>query len=297
MKDQLMFGETYYGRGAMRTSKWEEFKKEVKGGNTMKPKEFIYFRLIDFGMRSGLSREMGDELLNLLHDFRDMDYKGLIATSWKSIIGYQKKIMSSETYLSHTVDYPTEWKMNQWRSGRPPGKIKITTRDPIQEIAMKLMHPEVIYGWGKHINYKAFESYELAADESRSRTYGCIMSSVWANKTEEKLLKRSAEGTLLPIILNGDGVALGSTNQQIETVLGTCGLFDDTLMEQPISTFCLNYMPKLPYSKEEFIDHLNKQAGFNKTKAKLAYEYFERKLERLFWSLVVKPICDANKNG
>jgi hypothetical protein len=133
------------------------------------------------------------------------------------------------------------------------------------------------------------------------RSFSDIMSSKWAEETEKEMLLRTEEkegrATLLPIIFNSDGVALGETNQQVNTVLATCGLFSDYLIRQLVSKVCVGYIPKPTIFKEEAINHLQTVCGFSRSKAENAFGYYERDIVRNFWTLVLGPVKEANKKG
>jgi Plavaka transposase len=271
---------------------------QVRESKRVTPRHFFYLRLVEFATKANLSRELGDELMELLHSFKaskELDEK--FPRSWKTIWRETRKYRQTESFVSadevpEAVKYPAEWNMEAWDYGDPPLNPVIQTRDVLQLIGRQLMNPEIIYGWGKHIQLKAFKQRS-----GNERSYGSVMSSEWAQHEEEELHKRSPMGTLLPIFLTSDGVALGSTNRQISTVLATCGIYDDTLMEQDIAVMCLNYLPKIPSPTEELIRHLMEKAKFTRTSAAMAIDYFKKHLERLFWTLVLRAIKGANEEG
>jgi hypothetical protein len=100
------------------------------------------------------------------------------------------------------------------------------------------MDPEVMFGWGKHLNFNAIKNHEIIQNTA-VRTQSHLMSSIWAEKTQEELLSRCPTGTVLPIIANSDGVAIGATNQSVNTAMGTFGNCDDMLGNQLCSKFLI----------------------------------------------------------
>ena len=263
-------------------------KNDVK----MNEKENLYFRLSVLASKMKLSKELGDELLEIMHEFRRIKFEGKIATTWQSILDYKKRALPEEQVLKHVVPWPKSFQMEKWAFGRLPNDIVVCSRDVVNLCGGLLVNPEIIFGYGRHINFK---SYRQLSDGVPC--YGSVMSCNQVNLEDAELIKRSPKGLPLPIIFNSDGVQLGKTSRQICTALASCGMFDDTLLEQNISMMCLNYIPKLSHSHEELVDHLTKKAGYNKTTAKAAIEYFEKRLIRIFWALASKPIKEFYKNG
>ena len=262
-------------------------------------KQLWYLRLVEFGMSANLSEEQGDILMKLVDDYANAEWRKhvKVAKRWSSIKKAVGKHMTTEIPLQFTeaeeqITWPTEWRMDLWSSGRMPDLIQPQTKDVIEQIGRQLMNAELNWGWGEHIELKAYKS----EDAHGVRTHGSIMSSDWAWETQSELHKKHPHGTILPIILNSDGVALGKTNRQACTALGIAGIYDDTLIEQDIAIACLNYIPTVPVP-DEIIAHLMEHAHFNKTNATLAVTYFKKKLERAFWSLVLRPIREANQHG
>jgi len=263
-------------------------KRDVK----ISEKEAVYFRLSVLASKMKLSSSLGNELLELMHDFRKLKFKGRIAKNWQSVLDYKAKAMPHEEVFTHTVPWPKYFNMDKWTFGRRPENVQIFVRDVVDIIALQLVNPELVFGYGRHIQFKPFTQLSDGLP-----CQGSIMSSKQANEEDVQLIRRSPKGLPLPIIFNSDGVQLGKTNRQICTALATCGMFDDTLLEQNISMMCLNYIPKLSHSRVELIDHLTKKAGYNKTTAKKALEYFEKRLIRFFWALASKPIKECYEHG
>jgi hypothetical protein len=245
-----------------------------------------------------LSEALGDELLKMLHEFRaatwpdDAEYK--VATRWSSVKKANKKLIREKflEYPAGVIKWPASWQMSKWSKGKKPELPKLQCRNVLELISHQFMNPELIFGWGKHIELKAYKNVTSNGEQA----YGSIMSSPWAYETESELHQTNPNATLMPIILNEDGVALGKTNRQISTALSTIGNFDNTLQQQDISINCLNYLAKLSIP-DEIQTHLVEKAGFNKTNAALAVTYFKKKLERLFWNLVLVPIRQAHEIG
>jgi hypothetical protein len=99
------------------------------------------------------------------------------------------------------------------------------------------------------------------------------------------------------IILNSDGVALGNTNQQACTVMGTIANFSPKLMQSGDSKICLGYIPKLTINKNRLLRHLMDVCKLPKTRAKASIKIFEREVDKKMWDLILEPIVKANKDG
>jgi hypothetical protein len=65
------------------------------------------------------------------------------------------------------------------------------------------------------------------------------------------------------------GVAVGWTNQQVCTVMGSIGNFSGDFFGSPDSKFCLGYIPKLPIATNILVKHLMDKAKMKKTRAKI----------------------------
>jgi hypothetical protein len=112
-------------------------------------------------------------------------------------------------------------------------------------------------------------------------------------RTEERYRRAS----LLPVIINSDGVALGQTNQQANTALGMFANCSDFFLKQPCSKFCFGYIPKLKLAKEAVLSHLTIVAGLTMAAAERAYFCFEHSIDQEFWKMIIEPIIKANKHG
>ena len=233
-------------------------------------------------------------MLQVIHDYKDPKGKKL-PKSWKSVTRLGEKLLKGEETLTMSLNFPEEWRMEKFDMHSPTiPVVKLIARDPLFMVARQLMNPRLIYGYSDHIRYKSFRE----DNDIGERLHGCIMSSVWAEKTERSLLNRNDRGTILPLIFNSDGVALGKTNQQMTTVLAANGLMDDKLLEQPISKICLGYLPKLPFSEAELVVHLTKFANYSsKTVAQDAINCFKITMQNAYWAMVLAPIREHNKEG
>jgi len=237
------------------------------------------------------------KLLALARQYADVT----IPTSWKTFIRRHKQRVEHLSYVERDIEYPVCWQMDKWRSGTVPRAITIRYRNPISLISNMLMDPQLIFGWRNHIRFKTFKKYIQYEDGGQERGFGDLMTSIWAEETERELLTRTEErdrrATLMPIILNSDGVSLSATNHQINTTLCMIGNCSDRLLNQPCSKACLGYIPKLSFSEEELINHLVEVAGMNKTNAKEFYFYFQHLIDREYWKDVIDIISQANKYG
>lgn len=301
---QTLFAKTLYG-SATNAETWREFKHKMDAehndADQSSARTALWLRVIQFGIESGISRAAGDALLTLINECRQTENVAIpLPKSWKTLSRFYTQETKHYDILTKEVPYPKEWQVDKWRF--KPKPIKVSMRDPIEMIGQFLMSPSTAFGWRNHLQLTAWKKDILDANDNNERAYGDIMSSIWAEKTERELLDRTTEpskrATLFPVILNSDGVALGDTNRQATTALGALGNCSSKLMDNPLSKFCLGYIPKLGFSKEEIVSNLTaKGIGMNKTQAGEWYTYFEHVIERYFWTGIINTIRNANKNG
>lgn len=259
----------------------------------MSEKQFKQLKVLKFGADASLSRALGNDLLSLVHS--ENEGKTTLPKSWETIKRLGDTIMDGEEHLRGSLRFPREWKMERWAGGWNRGdRIEFAARDPLFMFSRLLMNPKFVYGYLRHLKFKAY--METVGGEV---AHGSIMSSKWAYETELELLKTFDRGTILPIILNSDGVALNKQgNRQANTFLCSFGICDDSLLDKAISKVCLGYAPKLPFSEESLVNHLIKVAGYaNLTTAKLAIEAFARILLNKFWEMILNSIKKHNEKG
>jgi hypothetical protein len=294
-----------YGEAAMKTSDFKSFKKElkIKDASTNRFRKALYPHILKFADEVHLSRDQGVELLKLLktvhsHAFR----RASIPDSWKTILKHSAKFHSHENefVLKKVIKYPKSWKMKYW-GGYKPKEVELKARDPIAAIATMLVDPVVAYGWKNHINLNSFRKYAdgPANGGKRERLFGDIMSAEYAERTEIEMRNRTKEplAVLMPILLNSDGVAVGGTNQQVCTVMGSIGNFSSKFLQSPDSKFCLGYIPKIPMPKNRIIKHLVEKVKLKITVANTEFKMFERYIDKMLWKLVLKRIKSANEKG
>jgi Plavaka transposase len=226
-----------------------------------------------------------------------------IPRTWKSITNQSRKSVQHIKYEETFVPFPDFWKVDKGKFA----PLKIRARNILKLLSYLLVDAEIMFDHKDELRFKFKPKYNsnkkkkphTTSEEDRS--YSDIMSSKWAEETEKELLSRTEEkegrATLLPIIFNSDGVALGETNQQVNTVLATCGLFSDYLIRQLVSKVCVGYIPKPTIFKEEAINHLQTVCGLSRSKAENAFGHYERDVVRCFWDLVLGPVKEANKKG
>jgi hypothetical protein len=250
--------------------------------------------IADFGFSASLSNMLGNDLLKLISKIRKYPTTKL-PLSWRTITRKYRDKGLHVQYSEKTIPYPEWWQMSEENSG-----VTIRAHDPLAQIAKQFMDPLIMFGHREHINflYAPKVIHRARVDE---RVFSDLMSSPWAEHTEAEMLDRSTEAqkraTLLPIIVNSDGVALGQTNQQLTTALGSCGLFDPYLIRQPAAAFLIGYIPKVEVPKEDIICHLNQKVGISRSQAERAYFYFERCVDRFFWDIALDHVKKANKTG
>jgi hypothetical protein len=294
-----------FGKEARKTSDIRSFKNAIKKfySKISSGDKGLFPHIQKFADEVHLSRDQGGKLLKLLVTVRKQLFKGAhIPRTWQTIVTYSKEIdeHEEEFVLKKVVDYPKSWNMNTW-AGPKLKKIELLVRDPIAAIATMLVDPLVAYGWKDHIHLNTFKKYLEDQPNGRKgeRLYGDIFSAEYAERTENEMRTRTKEpfAVFMPILGNSDGVAVGSTNQQVCTVMGSIGNFSGEFLRSPDSKFCLGYIPKLPIAKNILVKHLMDKAKMNKTRAKIEVEVFLRLLDNEVWKLFMAPIIVANKDG
>lgn len=211
---------------------------------------------------------------------------------WRTVANIKKKLCEGEHFYDYSMEYPKEWKMDLFPN--PIGKVHLVARDPIFMISRQLMNPNLAYGNLDKIRFKAYQ--DINADGERC--HGDVMSSEWAEKTEQSMRQRSPRGTLLPISLYSDGVAVGKGNRQVTTTMGSCGLFTDDYQNKLEAKFCLGYQSKLPCSEDELVYHLRTRCGYTSDKsARSAIKHFEKMLRNKHWAMILSSINKHNENG
>ena len=251
-----------------------------------------------FGIQFKVSDECGDAILGLmLHAQSYPDAK--IPSTWETIVRSEyKNVLSQYTKDELLVPWPDYMEMDTFTSAGPPEKIKIVANNILTQIAQKLVDPEItLSNWHKQLSFVSKQMVGSdATTQEDERCYSDIMTSTWAEMTEREMLARCDYGTLLPVIVNSDGVAVGGTKQSVTTCLGTFGNCSDNLLNNVISKFSLGYLSKLNISEAELTSHLERR-GKSTTMAKAIIKCFDRSLERSFWELVTAPLRKAGRRG
>jgi hypothetical protein len=251
-----------------------------------------------FGIQFKVSRECGDAILRLMiHAQRCPQAK--IPSTWQTIVKTEyKEVLKINTKDELLVEWPDYMEMEHFTDEGPPKQIKIVANNILNQIAQKLVDPEItLSNWHEHLSFVSKQMVITSArTQEDERNYSDIMTSTWAEMTEREMRSRCDYGTLLPIIVNSDGVAVGGTKQSVTTCLGTFGNCSDKLHNSIISKFSLGYLSKLNITEEELMTHLLRR-GKTKAVAKEIIKSFDRSLERLFWELVISPLRQAAKHG
>jgi len=68
-----------------------------------------------------------------------------------------------DEWLSKEIDYPEEWRMDEFIGPRP-APIVVRVKDPMREIAKLFLNPEIMYGYQDQVHFKAFKKF--VAEES-----------------------------------------------------------------------------------------------------------------------------------
>jgi Plavaka transposase len=250
--------------------------------------------IADFGYTAKISRSEGNLLLDVIHRCRPGVVR--LPRSWDTILRRNRKALKHVRYIEQVVEYPGYWKMQEFK------KVVVRAIDPLEQIGRMLINPEIMFGYKDDVRFNFTARYVPGINHiENERLYADIMSSKWAQESEEEVLNITPEllqrATLLPIIVNSDGVALGQTNRQVVTAMGACGNFSDRVIRLPKSKFLLGYIPKPVYPKEVLLNHLVNIVGLSRAQAELSVFYYERDIDRCFWNLVLQPIKEAYKTG
>lgn len=175
----------------------------------------------------------------------------------------RKDVNKYNDCLKIKVPWIDTWRMNELRGFSP---ITIYVRNIFQVISHMLIDPELMFIWRKHIHLNYFR----AKDRNNNHVYSDLMTSKWANKTENMVKAKDPQGHLMPLIIYTDGVQVGSSvHNKITPVIITLGNFSDTLLQKDISKRVIAYLPNFRcYSKDIIIAHLVTTLAVSKTKVR-----------------------------
>jgi len=238
------------------------FKEHLLQSNS--PEKRRKIDLYTFIANKGLSREDGDDLLQLVNS-----YNPSLRTpkSFKSLeTSIKKEVASLFEYAEIDIPWVESWKMDKL-PGCPP--VKIYVRSMFQIISYMLVDPELMIIWRNHVQV----TYQKAVDRDGNRVYSNVMSSPWAEETEALVHARDPNGYILPLIFYTDGVQVSPhARNKITPVMITLGNFSDELLQKDISKRVVAYLPNFRgISKDNITQHLMKTLGINKTKVRKTY--------------------------
>jgi hypothetical protein len=288
--------ETLYtntcGMDAINAANIEDYQNLAQVPN---PDALIRLKLHEFGKKTKLSRDHGNELLDLIKLF---DPRKDVPNSWKTLIRQAKMETKMYKYSKKDVPWPISWKMDSWNTtlfGPVPDKVVIRVRDPVELLAYQCVDPQVQFLWQHEIRYE----YSLEFNETTgSQSLGDLLTTPWAKENQDNIRLKDPTGILMPIMLYSDGVVVDkNSRQKLNSVLATCGNYGYELMKQNEAKFLLGNMPVISGVSEEcVISHIIEQ-GYAKTKAEKMYRLFNLHIERAFWAEIVSCIKHANGRG
>ena len=144
-------------------------------------------------------------------------------------------------------------------------KCKLYVRDVIEVISYLFLDPKIMYGWKDHVTFKCHSFFT-----GDIRTYGNVVSSEWAAKSEEEIRMKDRLGVLLPIIFYMDAVSVSDShvNNKITPVMCTIGNFSDELQNQVFAKPIISYLPNFnSYSKTILVEHVKDVLNISVTAA------------------------------
>jgi Plavaka transposase len=293
---QEEFVDKTYGSGAFSSSTFEDFADRVlkAKGTSQFPSSCL--ELYQFAEKAELSRANVTELIAIINSYDPTTKVPSNYQQIKRVVENSKANLRLLKYTVHSMAWPEDWKMETFRSGNAPDRIELRAKNVLAQIALKLVDPNIMYAWKDHVKLDTYKTFE---DETGERTYGDLMTSLWAEDTENELRFRSPDGKILPISVYSDGVVMGSAKSaKAVTVLGTIGNFSDKLQNNIVGKFNLGYISTVQgVDKESVLSHLRNKCGMNISEAVKSFQFFRLKLERKFWELCLDPIRLANYSG
>jgi hypothetical protein len=172
--------------------------------------EILISALLDFKKKASLSRENGNELLNLIKLFQPATR---VPRDWRAVVRDVDRHVCplKDTTIRRTVPWPESFQMDLFdepgHATLPP--VELIARDLLELIATKLVCPTTIYINKTEVQF----SYDPQQLQDGSPCVSSLMSSDYARYSEEAIKAIDPNGILLPIITYADGVALGLRNK------------------------------------------------------------------------------------
>ena len=106
-----------------------------------------------------------------------------------------------------TIPFSEHWEMNKWNChcAFQPEIVGIRIRDTMESIVDQSVNHIIYFLWKVHV----YITYHRETNsDNEDGVYCDIMSSEWARKTLEDILKIDPNGLLLPMILYANGVSI-----------------------------------------------------------------------------------------
>ena len=292
-----------YGIDAIESGNLQEFKNCL---SQFEIKRLLIFKIYLFAKTCNISRNHGDDLLQLIQDivassFPNVEIPKHIPKSWKSVTRAIDKQASYYTCHEIKIPFPEHWEMNKWNCNNAPTpeEVVIRIRDPMELIADQCVDPIIHFLWKDHININCYRK-----TNSKNEDVFCdIMSSEWARKTYDDIRKSDPKGLLVPISLYADGVSIGMNGKaNLIPVMMTLGWYSKELFKQDYGKMVIGYIDKLAdISEEVLITHLgnlnNVNGKLSRTKCEANIKWFKKNIFFTFWKNVLDKINSASITG
>jgi hypothetical protein len=168
-------------------------------------KNSVYNKLLKFVNKTNLSLSSSRELMDVIRAFEPkINVPSDIRVTKRFLLKKCKFMINN--LLKETVQWPDDWNMSQYSElGGCPKAVQILAIDPYEVVSYKLCDPVLQFLYKDHIKYNYFSS---VLNDGR-KCWSHFMSSDYAKWTEMEIKSYNPEGILIPLIVYGDGVALG----------------------------------------------------------------------------------------
>jgi hypothetical protein len=185
-----------------------------------------------------------------------------------------------------TLPWPESWGMDKMRY--PMEEIELRVLDPMQIVAEWMINPEISFGT---------DCFRTATRSDASGTIDCLYDSLWAIETEKVIRVKDPDGIMLTLMFYEDKVTIGGGSAHgFNAAVITSGNFSLSQTNRDISKAMLGYIPSL-LNGEEISSHLRSTLEWTKTQADNEVKFFNMKIARKFWEIVLKPIQLSWKHG
>ena len=263
----------------------EEFNRLLKIDANSQGRSMEHKRMSVFSALKSVSRSTGDTVLSVLSEIGCE----FLPEKWETLQRQvSSKVDSLHKYKEYEFPWPSDWKItnNDWKNGTPPTCMKILINDPLQQIAMLLVDPRLMFFFKDQIQLEAkLHPDGVISDFMSTRLAHETQQQLWVNRgfQREQTYAPMERDVLIAIKLYEDGVAIGwGGAASTIAVMGSILNCDIDLQRRDVSKFVIGYINNLTnISEEVLVEHLVK-VGMKITAANNEIRYFYRKLENFF---------------